>query len=104
MSIQMNDFANIFVKLAHCLISTPEPFMLTDVNVLGKNNVVCSCFYHSVIFTPHNIAVLTNEAGGMCPLEKDYLEKIYKIPNGFDYNKQKDLLLAALAQEKRKST
>lgn len=76
------EWENTCVQISHLLIKelVDEPFMLTGVedNFFGQGPAIINqCFYASVVYLKDCILVFHNEAGGMCPIEKDYFHKKY---------------------------
>lgn len=92
----MEFWENKFTKISHMILTdeklVDEPFMLTSVDEeLGL--VTCRCFYASVMFTKDYILTFYNDAGGMCPAELEYLHKAFKQIDGFDFEKEFDVIV-----------
>lgn len=90
---------NKAVRLAHDVLrQVPgaafggEPFMLTTLGRFsGQEAVVCSCFYHSVVFLGKHALVYTREEGNMVPWvsapgfempDIDYFDSRVTLPDG----------------------
>lgn len=76
------EWENTCVQISHLLIKelVEEPYMLTGVeeNFYGQGPAIINqCFYASVVYLKDCILVFHNEAGGMCPIDKDYFHKKY---------------------------
>lgn len=101
----MEAWENRFTKISHLILLdenlVEEPFMLTSVDErLGT--VTCRCFYASVVFSEKAILVFHNDAGGMCPIELEYLHKAFKPIEDFDFKKEFGIVAEEAGKELEK--